>query len=141
MRLRRNLYSIRFANSNPPSVVKKAMRLTFPNNDGDDAVLKMDSHSYMVYSSQSQKDINLMIGINLVDDIDDFSIMKLDYDAAMSIFTDRLDTIEFLKMIKQDVFDESVPPSQKEVDDILDKLSRDSFGQISDEERRRLDAF
>lgn len=141
MRLRKNLYQVRFSHRNSISLVLKTLSLAFPDINGDGLMVKLDDYTYMVYSSQDQKSVNLSIGIDMANDIDDFIVVSLNYEAAMSIFTDRLDIIEFIKKIKNDIYNEGVPTTQKDVDDILEKVSKNGIESLTREERGKLSRF
>lgn len=117
------------------------MSLAFPDVDNGGMMVKLDDHAYMVYSSRNQKDINLIIGVNMAEDIDDFTVINLGYESAMSTFTDRLDIIEFLKAIKNDRFEATLPTTQSDVDAILEKLSRSGIGSLTKEEMGKLKRF
>lgn len=122
-------------------MVKKAMDLAFPNMSVGDSYVRLDEFTYMVYSSQDSGGINLMIGVNLANDIDDFTVMQLNFESAMSIFTDRLDVIEFLKAVKRDSTTNEADPTQEDIDRILDKLSRLGENALTSEDKRKLGRF
>jgi len=141
MQLRKNLYQIRFARHNALSKIKKAIGLAFPNKDGKDTVLAIDKYTYLVYSEQDAKSVNVMIGINFEDDLDDFMVLRLDYESSMSTFTDRQDIINFIKMVKDDSFLSPDDVTQEEIDQILDKISRFGSDSLTNHERTVLKLF
>lgn len=96
----------------------------------------------MVYSEQDHKTVCSMIGMSFADELDDFSIICLDFDAAMSTFTDRQDIIDFLKMVKQDCLQTNErAPSEDDINAILDKVSRSGRTSLTPMELRKLSQF
>ena len=68
----------------------------------DDQWVVFDSHTYLVHTDKPYNDLRLLIGVRMANDIDDFMLLKLDYDTAMSTFTDRHDIIKLLRSISKE---------------------------------------
>lgn len=119
MRSDKTLFHIQFGDHNSLASVYKAMTRAF---DVQDQWVSFNKYTYLVYTDKTAKDVQVMVGVNMIDDIDDFIIMELNYEAAMSTFTDRNDVIAFLLSIKGDSDLPDGKPTQEVVDALLDKV-------------------
>lgn len=88
----------------------------------DDQWVAFNSYTYLVHTDKPFDDLKVLIGLNMKDDIDDFMLIQLDYESAMSTFTDRHDIIDLLRSIKPELRTANRKPTQEEVNALLDKL-------------------
>ena len=138
MRSDKTLFHIQFGEHNTFASVYKAMTRAF---DCQDQWVAFNKYTYLVYTDKVAKDVQVMIGVNMVDDIDDFMIMELNYGAAMSTFNDRNDVIGFLLSIKDDNDTPDGKPSQEVVDALLDKVRDSGRDGLSEQELTLLRRF
>lgn len=133
-----HLYYMRFGSNNLYASIHAAMSRAF---DSTDEWIAFDPFTFLVHTSKEFADIQHVIGVEMVGVIDDFMVMQVAYDSAMSTFTDRHDILSFLISIKRNAVRLAQQPTQAMVDRVLDKLSSAGRDGLTPEEVKLLDSF
>ena len=138
MRSDKNLYYVQLSANNSIYAIARVKEMVL---SPEDQCVEFDPCSFLLYTQRSYNDLRTMIGLDLIDEVDDFMVMRLDYDMAMSIFTDSYDIIDFLRMVRDDTEPKEGGVSESEVNALLDKVLAHGKGSLSKEEIGKLKKF